>query len=79
MGDLTFNGVPFTFILGVLAMLLTFWGVAINLFPADVFTDVLYAVMGTYGVTSVARKVSGAIQSRAGTVPPAAPTDGGAG
>lgn len=45
-----------TFILGILAMGLTFYGCRVGAFPATVFTETLWAVMGAFAFKEVGKK-----------------------
>ena len=77
MQDATWKGVPFTFILGAIAMVLTYLGMYQNILPPDVFTEVVWAVLGAYGFTSGARKIAGAIAIRKGSAPAEQPENVG--
>ena len=50
-----------TFILALACLALSFCGSYLNMFPPEVFTNVLYAVMGGYSLKSGSHAVAGAI------------------
>lgn len=77
MNDVSWKGVPYSFILGVIAMGLTYLGMSQNILPPDTFTDVVWAVLGAYGFTSGARKLANAIAVRKGSAPAETTTNGG--
>lgn len=45
-----------TFILSIVAMFLTWYGVYLSMFTPDVFTGCLYAVFTAFGITRVGQK-----------------------
>lgn len=47
-----------TWIMGMFAMVLTFVGCLMDLFSPDVFYNVMYAVMGSYGLKSAVGKIA---------------------
>lgn len=47
-----------TFTLAIVALLLTFAGVFLNMFDPSVFESALYSALGAYGLRTATKKIS---------------------